>query len=107
MTACAARPIRTFGPMARLVVWFAALVLLLQLLGATQHRHDLAHQASDCAGCMLAAQPPSPPPPPVIPEVESSLAVVHYLLVPPALVLAGRTVDFLIPHAQAPPAVFM
>lgn len=107
MTAGAIHPTRRSGPMAKLVVWFAAVVLLLQLLGATQHRHDLAHQVSDCAGCMLAAQPPSPPPPHVIPEVQVTQALVQYLLVLPALVPSGSTAGFLIPHAQAPPAVSM
>lgn len=91
--------------MARLVVWLAAVILLLQLLGATQHRHDLAHHVSDCAGCMLAAQPPSPPPPQIIPEVPVTQAVVQYQLVLPAPVQATSSAGFLIPHAQAPPAV--
>jgi hypothetical protein len=93
--------------MARLVVWFAAIVLLLQLLGATHHRHDLAHQVSDCAGCMLAAQPPSPPAPHIIPEIAVTQAVLQYLLVLPLLVLAGACFSFLIPHAQAPPTFSM
>ena len=105
MTAGARPPTRTFGPTARLVVWLAADVLLLQLLGGTQHRHDLAHHVSDCAGCMLAAQPPSPPPPQSIPEVPVTQAVVQYRLVLPAPPRAARSIGFLIPHAQAPPAV--
>lgn len=107
MTVRAFHPTRALGPMARLVVWFAAVVLLLQLLGATQHRHDLAHQVADCAGCMLAAQPPSPPPPPVIPEVQATQAVLQYLLLLPAPVRIDVTASFLIPHAQAPPPLFV
>ncbi|WP_051971503.1 hypothetical protein [Massilia sp. 9096] len=96
-----------FGRMTRLVVWFASLVLVLQLLGATQHRHDITHTASDCAACVLAGQPPSPPSPPVIPQPPVSEASFHYVLARSNPIAPPRSASFLIPHAHAPPAVFM
>lgn len=93
--------------MARLAVWFASLILALQLLGATQHRHDLTHTASDCAACVFAAQPPSPSSPPLIPEVPASEATLHYVLARSIPIASQRSVSFLIPHADGPPPVFM
>jgi hypothetical protein len=61
-----------------MLAWFAGLVFLLQMLAATQH--DLAHTASDCAGCMLTAQPPSPPSLPVASQLVVAAAVLHYVL---------------------------
>lgn len=86
-----------------MLVWFAGLIFVLQLLGATQHRHDLAHTASDCAGCMLTAQPPSPPSLPIVPRPVATAAVLHYVLALPDLFSVARVVGFLTPPAHAPP----
>jgi hypothetical protein len=91
------------GPLVRMLVWFAGLIFVLQMLGATQHRHDLAHTASDCASCMLTAQPPSPPSLPVAPQLVVAAAVLHYVLAIPDVVSAARVVGFLTPPAHAPP----
>jgi hypothetical protein len=103
----ASRLIQRFGRTARLAVWFASLILVFQLLGATQHRHDIVHAASDCAACALAAQPPSPPSPPVIPELAASAPTLHYVLAQSMSPVPPRPVSFLTPHAQAPPPAFM
>lgn len=92
------------GRLVRMLVWLAGLVFILHMLGATQHRHDLAHTAADCAGCMLAAQPPSPPSPPVAPRPVAAAAVLHYVLALPVLAPAARASRFLTPPAHAPPA---
>lgn len=101
------QPTKRFGHLARLVVWIAGLILILQLLGATQHRHDLAHAASDCVACVLAGQPPSPPSPPVMPQVSVSQATSYYVLAQSNPSTLSRPVSFLIPHAHAPPPGFM
>ncbi len=92
---------------ARVVACLAALILFLQLLGATQHRHDLADRLHDCAACTLAAQLPSPPADPhlaVVPEHPAALQYIHSAT-PRATPSAGIRVP--VPRAQGPPTLFL
>ncbi|TWI70001.1 hypothetical protein IP91_01079 [Pseudoduganella lurida] len=92
------------GRVARMILWLAGAILILQLLGATQHRHDASHHLSDCAGCMLAAQLPAPPADPVLAAVSARHASLQYFLAAIAFTSAGSSISAPIPRAQGPPS---
>lgn len=88
----------------RMLAGLMALVLLFQLIGATQHHHDLKFHYHDCASCAHAAQLHTPPPDPVITEQLARVAVLQYTLPVLAAVDTYRSTTKPVPRAQGPPA---
>lgn len=86
-----------------LLLWAAALLLLLQLFGLTAHAHDNADKAQDCVACAAQAQahaaPPAPAPEPAQWRHGRALAIVAVVQLPPL----PAHLDWLLPPPHAPP----
>lgn len=86
----------------RMLACLCALVLALQLVGASFHDHDLGEQLSDCVSCQIAAHAGA-----ALPAVAPQLLAV-FLAVAFILARLPRTAPvvprrYLIPLRQAPP----
>jgi hypothetical protein len=84
------------------LLWMAAIVLALQLIGSAFHKHDLADESHDCVSCQIALHFPAD-----LPAVNAVLQAV-FLLVAYRIALLPRYVyvaeqSYLIPPRQAPP----
>lgn len=92
--------------MVAVMAWLSAAILVFQLLGATQHHHDLKGHVQDCVSCVHAAQLQSPPPDPLIASELARSATLQYVL--PALATADidRSTSKPVPRAQGPPPAF-
>lgn len=86
----------------RLLVCACALILALQLVGASFHDHDLAEQLSDCVSCQVAAHGSAdlPAASPLLLAVFLALAFILARLPRPA---PHYRRQYLIPSPQAPP----
>ena len=91
------------GAIATVLAWLSVAILVFQLVGSTQHHHDLKSHYKDCVSCIHAAQLQSPPPDPVIASELVRSAVLQYVL--PALATADtdRSTSKPVPRAQGPP----
>lgn len=89
----------------RVLMGFVLLLLTLQLLLPAHHDHAYADTRADCASCFFAHHVPCELPP-VAPALVPVLAMASYPL--PGIILHHRASrsNYLIPHAQAPPATF-
>lgn len=84
------------------LVFALVLALAFQLLASTQHKHDLATHAPDCASCLFASELPPDMATGHVDAIAGAAGFCHRIL--PALVLAlVARQRFLIPHAQGPP----
>lgn len=86
----------------RAVIWFAGLILALQLIGTAFHKHDLTEQAPDCVSCQMASHFPAD-----VPAAGAALLAV-FLVVAYRLARLPRyryvaEPSYLIPPRQAPP----
>lgn len=86
----------------RVLACLCALVLALQLVGASFHDHDLSEQLSDCVSCQIASHSTAdlPAVPPQLLAIFLAIAFVIARLPRPAPVVLRR---YLIPARQAPP----
>ncbi|MGX4643113.1 hypothetical protein [Massilia sp. SYSU DXS3249] len=91
----------------RTMLWLLAIVLVLQLLGAARHDHELASKAQHCVSCMAHAQPHAPPPGAVLRPVPSTPPVLHAVPAAPAPLAAASTPDYLLPPPHAPPGFLL
>ena len=90
------------APLRRVLACLCALILSLQLVGASFHDHDLSEQLSDCVSCQLASHS-SADLPAASPQLLAIFLVIAYVLARlprPAPVVLRR---YLIPSRQAPP----
>lgn len=92
--------------MVKWLAWLSAVILVLQLLGATQHHHDSKRHHADCVSCVLAAQLQAPPGDPLIAEQLVRVAVLQYVLPAQNVDAFLRGADKPVPRAQGPPAIF-
>lgn len=102
-SACAPHMQRGRSGMTVALAWLSAIILVLQLLGATQHHHDLKKHHADCASCVLAAQLQSPPSVDGIAEQVLRAASLQYVLPVLAWIAAEAGISKPIPRAQGPP----
>lgn len=86
----------------RLIVCVCALVLALQLVGASFHEHDLAEQLSDCVSCQVASHSTTALPA-VSPQLLAVFLAVAFLLARLPRPLPFYRRQYLIPSPQAPP----
>ena len=90
------------APLRRVLGCLCALILALQLVGASFHDHDLSEQLSDCVSCQLASHSTADLPA-ASPQLLAIFLVIAYVLARlprPAAVVLRR---YLIPSRQAPP----
>jgi hypothetical protein len=90
------------APLRRVLACLCALILALQLVGASFHDHDLSEQLSDCVSCQLASHS-SADLPAASPQLLAIFLIIAYVLARlprPAPVVLRR---YLIPSRQAPP----
>lgn len=86
-----------------LALWLAAVIVIVQLLGAAHHDHELAAKSQHCVSCVLHAQPHAAPPD-AVPRIapfgwilEHAVTATLIAAVPPAVS------DYLLPLPHAPP----
>lgn len=86
------------------MLWFGAIVLLLQLFAAVGHDHEVESQAQDCVACSLHAQ--SQAAPPSNPSAPAAAWVLVQLVAAPVIVerLAPHA-SYLLPQPHAPPVL--
>lgn len=89
--------------MATVLAWLSVAVLLFQLVGSTQHHHDLKSHYKDCVSCIHAAQVQSPPSDPAIADELARVAVLQYVLPMLATADTDRSTTKPVPRAQGPP----
>lgn len=90
------------APLRRVLACLCALILALQLVGATSHDHDLSEHLPDCVGCQIASHSTADLPA-VSPQLLAVFLVIAFILARlprPAPVVLRR---YLIPSRQAPP----
>jgi len=90
------------APLRRVLACLCALILALQLVGASFHDHDLSEQLSDCVSCQIASHSTADLPA-VSPQLLAIFLVIAFILARqprPAPVFLRR---YLIPSRQAPP----
>ena len=87
------------------LVFALVLALAFQLLASTQHKHDLATHAPDCASCLFASELPPDIPTGHIDAIAGAAGFCHRIL-PPIVSAFVAQQRFLIPHAQGPPPIF-
>lgn len=86
------------------MLWFGALVLLMQLFAAVGHDHEVESKAQDCVACSVQAQsqaaPPSNPPVPktawILVQTVSAAVIVERL---------APQASYLLPQPHAPPVL--
>ncbi|WP_148043970.1 hypothetical protein [Massilia aurea] len=90
------------APLRRVLACLCALILALQLVGASFHDHDLSEQLSDCVSCQIASHSTAdlPAASPQLLALFLVIAFVFARLPRPAPVVLRR---YLIPSRQAPP----
>ena len=88
--------------LAKALLWMAAIILALQLIGSAFHKHDLANESHDCVSCQIASHFPADLPA-VNAVLQAIFLVVAYriALLPRYVYVAGQS--YLIPPRQAPP----
>ena len=86
------------------MLWFGALVLLLQLFAAAGHDHEVESKAQGCVACSVQAQsqaaPPSHPPAP-----STSWVLVQAISAPVIVERLAPHASYLLPQPHAPPAL--
>lgn len=90
------------APLCRLLACLCALILALQLVGASFHDHDLSEHLPDCVSCQIASHSTADLPA-VSPQLLAVFLVIAFILARqprPAPVVLRR---YLIPLRQAPP----
>lgn len=86
----------------RILMGVVLLLLSIQLMGATSHKHALADTKSDCAACDFVHHQPAGLPP-IIVEALPATVLVAYRPVGPGLYRFVSRPSHLIPQPQAPP----
>lgn len=86
-----------------LILALAALVFIVQLLGAAHHDHELAAKSQHCVSCVLHAQPHAAPPDAVL-RVVPLAWILEYAVIGTLITAAPPAVsDYLLPLPHAPP----
>lgn len=92
-------------PAVRVVLWLLMLLLSWQLVASTRHHHELAQQADDCASCVIVSDLPSDLPQLAVALQPATAGHYIYHLTSTAADAPQAPRRFLIPYAQAPPAI--
>ena len=86
----------------RVVLSVVMLLLSLQLLGTSYHKHAYLGADTDCAACHFVQHLPADVPPPAQ-LAAPTLAILYFHVLPIFAFTNLARASFLIPDAQAPP----
>lgn len=86
------------------MLWFGALVLMLQLFAAVGHDHEVESNAPDCVACSVQAQSLAAPPS-KLPAPATAWALVQHLSSCAIVERLASHASYLLPQPHAPPAL--